>query len=92
MSRYETCGEEDVSCFIKSNPRPGYLPSVETIEDMELKTLVFEKLAIENIVSISTDGKESFTAVDADGVYYRFSATDGEGVRAYREFLAGERK
>ncbi len=73
------------------NPRPGYLPSVETIEDMELKTIVFERLVIENIVSIASDGRENFTAVDVDGVCYRFAAADSEAVRAYREFLAGER-
>lgn len=91
VSCYETCGVEDVSYYDRNNPRPGELPSVQQIKDMELKTLVFERLAIENIVSISTDGEENFTAVDVDGVYYRFSATDSEAVRAYREFLAGER-
>lgn len=74
VSRYETCGVEDVSCFVKSNPNPGKQPSVETIEDMELKTLVFERLALENIVSISTDGENNFTIVDADGEYYSFAA------------------
>lgn len=91
VSRYETCGVEDVSCFVKANPNPGKRPSVETIEDMELKTLVFERLVIGNIVSISTDGEENFTALDADGVYYRYAAMDSEAVRAYRDFLAGER-
>lgn len=72
VSRYETCGVEDVSYYDRSNSRPGDLPSIRQIKDMELKTLVFERLAIGNIVSISTDGKENFTAVDVDGVYYRF--------------------
>lgn len=92
ISRYETCGVEDVFYYDKNNPRPGDLPSIRQIRDLELKTLVFERLGMENIVSISTDGEENFTAVDADGVYYRFSAAEGEAVRAYREFLAGERR
>lgn len=69
VSRYETCKVEDVSCFVKGNPNPGERPSVETIEGMELKTLVFERLGIGNIVSISSDGKGNFAAVDADGIY-----------------------
>lgn len=84
VSRYETCGVEDVACYVKGNPRPGYLPSVVTIEDMELKTIVFERLAIENIVSIASDGRENFIALDVDGVCYRFAAMDSEAVRGYR--------
>ncbi|MDE7222605.1 MAG: hypothetical protein K2O34_02345, partial [Acetatifactor sp.] len=67
ISRYETCEVEDVSYYVRSNPRPGELPSVQQIKDMELKTLVFERLAMGNIVSISTDGEENFIAVDAEG-------------------------
>lgn len=78
VSRYETCGVEDVHYYVKANPNPGKLPSVEMIEGMELKTLVFERLPITNITDISTDGQENFTAVDARGVCYRYKTAGGE--------------
>ncbi len=70
ISRYLTCGTEDVSFFVRQNPDITRLPSVLTIEDMKLKTLTFEKLRLKNIVSISTDGKYVFSAVDVNGAYY----------------------
>lgn len=92
ISRYETCGVEDVSYYVRSNPRPGELPSVQQIKDMELKTLMFERLAMKNIVSISTDGEEYFTAVDAEGGYYRFSAADGGDIRSKIQICSGKKE
>lgn len=70
ISRYITCKTEDVSFFVRENPDVTRLPSVLTIEDMKLKKLTFEKLRLKNIVSISTDGKYVFSAVDVNGAYY----------------------
>ena len=70
ISRYTTYQIEDVSFYRRSNPDPGRLPSVLTIEDMNLKKIIFEKLELTNIVSISTDGEYNFSAVDGNGIYY----------------------
>ncbi len=70
ISRYTTYQVEDVSFYRRSNPDPGRLPSVETIEDMDLKTLAFEKLELKDIISIATDGDDMFSAVDVNGAYY----------------------
>jgi len=47
-------------------------------KDMQLKTLAFEKLDWENIISINTDGEYHFTAVDEEGNYYVLDMTSEE--------------
>lgn len=58
---------------------------------MELKTLVFEKLMLPEIVSVSSDGKGNFAAVDTNGTYFRIAERAGEAICVYREYLVGER-
>lgn len=70
ISRYITSSTEDVSYFRRQNPDITRLPNVLTIENMKLKKLTFEKLRLKDIVSISTDGKYTFSAVDVNGAYY----------------------
>ncbi len=89
ISWYKTYCVEDVSYFNRGNSNPQKQPLVQQIEDMELKTLVFEKLMMSEIVSISSDGKGNFAAVDTNGTYFRI--VEGEPVCVYREYLASER-
>lgn len=42
---------------------------------MHLKKISFRKLDLENIVSVNSDGKYHFSAVDADGHYYHLDMT-----------------
>lgn len=69
ISQYETYCVEDVSYYDRNNANPQNQSSVRQIKDMELKTLMFEKLALVDIVSISSDGKGNFAAVNTNGVY-----------------------
>jgi len=52
--------------------------SPESSIRVDLKTLAFEKLDWENIISINTDGEYHFTAVDEEGNYYVLDMTPEE--------------
>ncbi|MCM1213337.1 MAG: hypothetical protein NC548_02305 [Lachnospiraceae bacterium] len=73
ISRYEAYQTEDVSYFDRNNANPQNQSSVRQIKDMELKKLVFERLTLTNIASISSDGKGNFAAVDTNGVYFHIT-------------------
>jgi len=71
FSRYETEEIKDVEYYVIGSTSPTRQQSkIKT--NMEIKTIVFERTDLQNIVSINSNGMYSFTAVDAEGNYYCF--------------------
>lgn len=69
-SFYETYQVQDVSYYRRSNPAPERLPSILTIEDMELKRLAFQQIPLTDIVSIGIDEEGDFFAIDQNSRNY----------------------
>jgi len=68
-SSYAACEIKDVEYYNLYSTNPDRERTLVE-KDMQLKTLAFEKLDWENIISINTDGEYHFTAVDEEGNYY----------------------
>ena len=69
-SRYVTCNVQDIDYYKRSNPDPSRIPSIRTVEDMEIKTITFHKLKLKDIIQIDSDKKNNFSAIDSKGNYY----------------------
>ncbi len=81
MSEYVTERTEDVvEYYRRGSSPPGW---ITTAENLEIKTLSFCKLGgVEHVISINTDGKGRFTAVNQEGEVFLLDMTVPEN----REF------
>lgn len=77
MSEYVTSATEDVEYYNLESTNPNR-ERTKIIEDLPLKTISFQKLEWENIVSINTDGNGHFSAVDETGKYFYIDAYDAK--------------
>lgn len=96
MSEYVTSEIRDIEYYHLGSTNPNRIRT-GWINDLPLKTIDFKKLDWENIISINTNGKDQFSAVDKQGRYYylnvsRMKEIKGQlcGIR-YR-YCAGEER
>lgn len=54
---------ENVDCYKRSIPVWGRLTLVLIIEDLEIRTITFHKMELEDIVQINSDKKDNFSAI-----------------------------
>ncbi len=75
-SKYETCNVENVDCYKRSVHVWGRLTLVLIIEDLEIRTITFHKMELEDIVQINSDKKDNFSAIDSKRNCYRIRFRD----------------
>lgn len=75
MSEYRTKEIQDIEYYNTANTRADRIESTGIISQMHLKELSFQKLDLENIISINTDGNFHFSAVDEEGNYFGLDMT-----------------
>ena len=75
VSEYVTSEIKDVEYYILRNTNPNRLRT-GWIYDLQLKKINFYQLDWENIISINTNGKDKFSAVDDQGMYFYLNVTE----------------
>lgn len=75
MSEYVTSSTEDIEYYNQENTNPDR-DRIKKVKDLSLKTISFQKLDWENIISINSDGLYYFSAVDEAGRYFYTNPKD----------------
>ena len=76
ISEYVTAEIKDVQYYNLQNTNPNR-ERVKTVEGLLLKKLLFNKIDVENIVSINTNGDTLFSMVNEKGEYFYFDKENG---------------
>lgn len=86
MSEYVTSATEDVEYYNLESTNPNR-ERTKIIEDLPLKTISFQKLEWEKVISINTDGNSHFSAVDETGKYFYIDtyAAKGAGAECFEQ-------